>query len=107
MLTPLDSISALVPSIRSFQAISFFLGACSVTPQVLLPLAGDLAHPNKRASALAIVLAGLLLGILLARVLAGAIAEAGSVADVYYMSTGLNVSVAELVDSLPGMLEWC
>ncbi|GAA5917654.1 hypothetical protein JCM6882_003423 [Rhodosporidiobolus microsporus] len=84
----LSLILAVVPSIKSFQAISFFLGAASVTPQILLPLAGDLAPPERRATALSIVLSGLLLGILLARVLAGLIAEKASVAALYYMSFG-------------------
>lgn len=70
----------------------FLLGLVSVTPQILLPLAGDLAPPERRGSALSIVLAGLLLGLLFGRVLAGAIAQAGTVAEVYFMSAGLQVS---------------
>ncbi|GAA5839222.1 hypothetical protein JCM11251_006011 [Rhodosporidiobolus azoricus] len=93
----LSLVLALVPSIKSFQAISFFLGAASVTPQILLPLAGDLAPPERRATALSIVLSGLLLGILLARVLAGIIAEKASVSALYYMSFGLQVLIWLLV----------
>jgi hypothetical protein len=68
---------AFVPLI-GFEVICYFLGAVSVTPQVLLPLAGDLAPTEKRASAIAIVLSGLLFGILFARFLGGIIAELGS-----------------------------
>ncbi|KPV74970.1 uncharacterized protein RHOBADRAFT_48544 [Rhodotorula graminis WP1] len=93
----LSLILAVVPNVTSFQAISFFLGAASVTPQILLPLAGDLAPPARRASALSIVLAGLLLGILLARVLAGLIAEKASVSALYYMSFGLQALIWVLV----------
>lgn len=75
----------------------FLLGLVSVTPQILLPLAGDLARPEKRASALSIVLAGLLLGLLFGRVLAGVIAQAGTVAQVYFMSAGLQVSCCPLL----------
>ncbi|GAA5862705.1 hypothetical protein JCM8547_003518 [Rhodosporidiobolus lusitaniae] len=89
----LSLVLALVPSVAAFQAVSFFLGAASVTPQILLPLSGDLARPDRRASALSIVLSGLLLGILLARVLAGLIAEKASVAALYYMSFGLQVLI--------------
>jgi MFS family permease len=62
-----------------------------VTPQILLPLAGDLARPERRGAALSIVLSGLLLGILLARVLSGLIAEKASVSALYYTSFGLQV----------------
>ncbi|BGP08452.1 hypothetical protein JCM10049v2_004299 [Rhodotorula toruloides] len=93
----LSLILALVPSLAAFQAISFFLGAASVTPQILLPLSGDLARPERRASALSIVLSGLLLGILLARVLSGLIAEKASVSALYYMSFGVQIAIWFLV----------
>ncbi|GAA6028418.1 hypothetical protein JCM8097_007021 [Rhodosporidiobolus ruineniae] len=93
----LTLLLAVVPSVTAFQAISFFLGAASVTPQILLPLVGDLAPANRRASALAIVLSGLLLGILAARVLAGLIAEKASVAALYYMAFGLQILILVLI----------
>lgn len=86
-------ILALVPHIVPFEALSFLLGLVSVTPQVLLPLAADLAPPDRRASAISIVLAGLLLGILCARVLAGIIAEVGNISDIWYMSFGLQILI--------------
>lgn len=99
----LTLILALVPSILAFQVISFFLGAASVTPQILLPLAGDLARPERRASALSIVLSGLILGILVARVLAGVVTQgSGSVKNVYFMSFGLQASPLERSRSTEG-----
>jgi hypothetical protein len=50
------------------QALSFLIGMCSVVPQILIPMAADLAPPERRASAISIVLAGLLCGVLYARV---------------------------------------
>ncbi|GAA5981706.1 hypothetical protein JCM11641_004221 [Rhodosporidiobolus odoratus] len=93
----LSLVLALVPSVAAFQAVSFFLGASSVTPQILLPLSGDLAPPERRGSALSIVLSGLLLGILIARVLAGLIAEKASVSALYYMSFGLQALIWVMV----------
>lgn len=58
----------------------------SVTPQVLIPFAADLAPPERRASAFSIVYSGLLFGILVARVLAGVIAQFVSWRVVYYMA---------------------
>ncbi|KAM0756557.1 MFS general substrate transporter [Meredithblackwellia eburnea MCA 4105] len=83
-------ILALVQNILGFEILSFVLGLVSVTPQVLLPLAADLAPADRRASAISIVLSGLLLGILCARVLSGAIAQEASIAVIYWMSFGLQ-----------------
>nr|VWP02198.1 Nucleosome assembly protein 1 [Ganoderma boninense] len=66
---------ALAERILALEVLSFFVGICTATPQILMALAGDLAPPERRASALSIVLSGLLLGILVARVLAGVVAH--------------------------------
>ncbi|BGP32455.1 hypothetical protein JCM10296v2_004236 [Rhodotorula toruloides] len=99
----LSLILALVPSLTAFQAISFFLGAASVTPQILLPFSSDLARSERRASALSIVLSGLLLGILIARVLSALIAEKASVSALYYMSFGIAIwfLVYEMIPDYP------
>ncbi|KAG6812712.1 hypothetical protein H0H93_013722 [Arthromyces matolae] len=65
----------------------------SVTPQVLLPLAADLAPPERRASAISNVLSGLLFGILIARVLSGVIAEFTTWRVVYYLAIGTQAAV--------------
>lgn len=83
---------AFVPLI-GFEITCFFLGVVSVTPQVLLPLAGDLAPAERRASAIAIVLSGLLFGILFARFLGGIIAELGSVNIIWYLSSALQAVI--------------
>lgn len=64
---------AVTTDVRVFEALSFLIGVVTVTPQILMPLAADLAPPERRASALSVVLSGLMLGILIARVLAGVI----------------------------------
>ncbi|KAL2259452.1 hypothetical protein VTK26DRAFT_6867 [Humicola hyalothermophila] len=68
----------LTPSFPLFLSLSFLTGLTTVTPQLLLPLVGDLAPRHRRASCLAIVISGLSLGLLLARALSGAIANASS-----------------------------
>jgi predicted MFS family arabinose efflux permease len=79
---------AITKSLVAFEALSFLVGAVSVTPQILLPLAADLAPPERRASAISVVLSGLLFGVLIARVLAGVIAQFTSWRVVYYMAIG-------------------
>ncbi|KAF8187755.1 MFS superfamily, partial [Pholiota molesta] len=79
---------AFVENLLGFQIISFFLGVANASPQILVPLAADLAPPGKRGFAYSIVLAGMIAGQLLARVLAGVIAEFTSWRVVYYMAIG-------------------
>ena len=91
LITAVLSIGlAITRSLIAFEVLSFFVGIGSVTPQVLMALAGDLAPPERRASALSIVLSGLLLGILVARVLAGVVAEFVTWRVVYYIAIGLQ-----------------
>ena len=76
-----------------FESFSFLVGVVTVVPQILMPLAADLAPPHRRASALSIVISGLLLGILIARVLAGVIAEFTTWRVVYFVAIGLQAAV--------------
>ncbi|KAG1729029.1 major facilitator superfamily domain-containing protein [Suillus lakei] len=81
---------AVTKNLRVFEALSFLIGAVTVTPQILMPLAADLAPPDRRASALSVVLSGLMLGVLIARVLAGVIGNFTTWRVVYYMSIGVQ-----------------
>ncbi|KZT22826.1 MFS general substrate transporter [Neolentinus lepideus HHB14362 ss-1] len=77
-------------SLAAFEALCFLVGAVTVTPQILMPLAADLAPPERKASAISIVLSGLLFGILIARVLAGIIGQFTSWRVVYYFAVGVQ-----------------
>lgn len=81
---------AVTNNLVVFEVLSFLVGAVTVTPQILVPLAADLAPEKRRASAIAMVLSGLLFGILMARVLAGVIAEFRSWRVVYYFAIGVQ-----------------
>ena len=64
----------------------------------MLPLVGDLAKPNRRATALSIVVSGLLLGLLIARLLSGIIAAyTSSWRNVYWMSLALQYAILALL----------
>jgi predicted MFS family arabinose efflux permease len=84
---------ATTSSLPVFETLSFLVGVASVVPQVLLPLAADLAPPERRASALSIVLSGLIFGILIARTLSGVIANFTSWRVIYYMALGVQYLV--------------
>ncbi|CAE6414672.1 unnamed protein product [Rhizoctonia solani] len=81
---------ALAPTKNIFGGLSFMMGIFTVVPQIMIPLAADLAPPERRASAISIVLSGLLLGILFARVISGIIAEFASWRIIYWMSCGIQ-----------------
>ncbi|KAH8732380.1 major facilitator superfamily domain-containing protein [Phaeosphaeriaceae sp. PMI808] len=80
-----------------FTAISFITAVTTVTPQLMLPLVGELAPPNRRAAALSIVVSGLMLGVLVARVLSGTMANFVSWRAVYWMALGLQYLIFVLL----------
>ncbi|KAI0352564.1 MFS general substrate transporter [Trametes cingulata] len=84
---------AITKSLVAFEVLSFLIGIGSVTPQILMPLAADLAPPERRASALSIVLSGLLFGVLIARVLAGVVAQFVTWRIVYFIAIGVQYLV--------------
>ncbi|KAI9815268.1 MAG: hypothetical protein M1827_002748 [Pycnora praestabilis] len=77
-------------SFEVFTALSFITAVSTVTPQLMLPLVGDLAPPARRATALSIVVSGLLLGMLIARVLSGVVTEYTGWRNIYWLSLGLQ-----------------
>ncbi|KAG6379271.1 major facilitator superfamily domain-containing protein [Boletus reticuloceps] len=83
----------ITPNLHVFEVLCYLIGVASVTPQILMPLAADLATPERRASALSVVLSGLMLGILIARVLAGVIGNFTTWRIVYYMAIGVQFLV--------------
>jgi MFS family permease len=81
---------AVIPSLAVFECLSFLAGVFSVVPQILMPLAADLAPPHRRGAAISLVLAGLLCGVLYAQVISGIIAEFTSWRVVYYIAIGIQ-----------------
>ncbi|KAI5477871.1 major facilitator superfamily protein [Pseudohyphozyma bogoriensis] len=90
----LSLVLALVKTIKAFEAVSAIQGFLCISGQVLMPMAADLAPPERRATAIAIVISGVLLGMLSGRLLSGLITQGGSVSDVYYMAFGLQLLIA-------------
>ncbi|KAG2139610.1 major facilitator superfamily domain-containing protein [Suillus bovinus] len=81
---------AITKNLLVFEIISFLIGLTSVTPQIFVPLAADLAPPARRGSAISIVQSGLMLGVLIGRVLSGIVANFTSWRFVYCMSIGIQ-----------------
>ncbi|MDM1408005.1 MFS transporter [Myroides sp. DF42-4-2] len=75
-LTTLCAIVALglTASVQNFfwlQVISFVLGATSIVPQLVLPMAASLSSDEQRGKVIGTVVSGLLIGILFSRTLSG------------------------------------
>ncbi|WP_026465036.1 MFS transporter [Adhaeribacter aquaticus] len=64
-------LAAYAPTIHFLMLASFLIGATSVIPQLLVPMAAHLAKPKARGQAVGFVMSGLLIGILLSRTLSG------------------------------------
>jgi predicted MFS family arabinose efflux permease len=84
-------------SFEVFVVLQFITSVSTVTPQLMLPLVGDLAPPHRRATALSIVVSGLLMGMLIARVLSGVVTEFTSWRTIYWISAGLQYLILILL----------
>ncbi|TLD10930.1 hypothetical protein PgNI_05893 [Pyricularia grisea] len=83
----------IAKSFEVFQAMSFLCGFTTVTPQLMLPLVGDLAPPNRRASSLSVAVAGLSLGMMVARVLSGIVSNFTEWRNIYWVALGLQLAL--------------
>ena len=66
---------ALSYNVRLIWVASLILGACSVIPQIFMPIAGQFSRPEDKSKNIGIILSGLLTGILASRVLSGYMGE--------------------------------
>lgn len=87
----------LTTSFPTFVGLSFITAVSTVTPQLMLPLVGDLAPPHRRAMALSIVVSGLLLGMLIARLLSGVLTQYTSWRNIYWLSFALQYFILVLL----------
>lgn len=74
--------------------MSYLCGVTTVTPQLMLPLVGDLAPPARRASSLALVVSGMAMGMMIARLLSGVVANYTSWRNIYWFGLGTQYLIA-------------
>ncbi len=67
-------------------AASLVMGACSIVPQLFIPIAGQFSKPENKSRNMGYVLSGLLIGILAARVVSGMIGEWFGWRMMYYLA---------------------
>ena len=64
-------LAALAPNLLVLEIASVLIGASSVIPQLILPLAASLTDPARTGKVIGGIMSGLLIGILLSRTLSG------------------------------------
>lgn len=62
---------ALSNNFHAVMAASFAVGACSVMPQIFIPIAAQYSRPEKKGANVGLIVSGLLTGILASRVISG------------------------------------
>ncbi|PTY08677.1 MFS transporter [Opitutaceae bacterium EW11] len=89
--------AGLAPSITALLAAHAAIGIFSTAAQDFVPLAADLAAPEKRGRVIGTVMSGLLLGILVSRTFSGLIADHFGWRAVFFTAGALIAGVAGLV----------
>jgi len=64
-------LAAWSPNIHLLMVASFLIGAFSIIPQLMVPMAAHLSAPDQRGKTIGFVMSGLLIGILLSRTVSG------------------------------------
>lgn len=85
---------ASAPNLDVLEGFSFAVGLFTVVPQVLVPLAADLAPPERRGRVIGTVMGGLLFGVLAARIVSGAIGAWLGWRTVFFGASGTMILLA-------------
>lgn len=99
------ALMASSPNITVLSIAAFAIGFFSVIPQMLIPLAAQLAGPRKRGKIIGSVMSGLLIGILVSRTFSGFIGQYMGWRFVYviaaFMMMGLAVFLGKILPKSP------
>ncbi|MBR3722188.1 MAG: MFS transporter [Selenomonadaceae bacterium] len=83
--------SAFAPSFQMLSLALGFLGTVTVSGQIILPLAGDLADDEDRGRIVGLVTSGITAGILFSRLLSGFVADIWNWRGIYILAAVLNL----------------
>jgi len=89
--------AATAPNINLLILASFLVGAASLTPQLLVPMAAHLAKPEERGKKIGVVMSGLLIGILASRTLSGIVGKYFGWHAMFFIAAGLMVIMGFLL----------
>ena len=85
--------AAMAPNVNLLLLASFLVGAASLTPQLLIPMAAHLANPDERGKKIGVVMSGLLIGILLSRTVSGFIGAHFGWRTMFTIAAGLTLAI--------------
>lgn len=98
LLTAVVSLLVAVsPNFWWLESASILLGAVTVVPQVIVPVAADLADSHNRGRIVGIIMSGLLIGVLGARTVSGWIGGTMGWQSIYIFGAALMLVLALLV----------
>ncbi len=90
-------LCSVAPTFGALLAAITLLGITTVSGQVLIPLAGDLAGDARRGEVVGVVTSGVLTGILVSRTLAGFVAGAAGWRAIYAVASVASLVLAVLL----------
>jgi predicted MFS family arabinose efflux permease len=82
-------LAALSQSFLLLQVACVLIGASSIVPQLILPMAANLSSDEKRGSTIGIIMSGLLIGILASRSISGSIGFLWGWRTMYFIAAGI------------------
>jgi predicted MFS family arabinose efflux permease len=90
-------VTAMAPNIYILLLSGLLLGATSVIPQLLVPMAAHLANPQERGRKIGFIMSGLLIGILLSRTISGFVGAHLGWRAMFYIAAGIMLVMWSLV----------
>lgn len=91
------AMAALATSLTMLSVACFLVGATSIVPQLIVPLAAHLAPPERRGKVIGIVMSGLLIGILLSRTLSGFVGAGLGWRAMFWIAAAISALLAVLM----------
>lgn len=93
VITGLAILALLVAAVSKtfflLEIASVLIGACSIVPQLILPLAANLSSDENRGANIGMIMSGLLVGILASRAVSGSIGFWLGWRAMYYIAAGI------------------
>lgn len=92
---------AISPSLWWCEIASFLAGMLSAVPQIIIPMAADLADNQHRGRVVGIIMSGLLVGVLLARTISGFVGGFGGWRLMFWIAAVLMIIMLAFSRMLP------
>ncbi|WP_207802216.1 MFS transporter [Paenibacillus xerothermodurans] len=103
IVTMLTAVTVSLMCVAAAQTLSWMyfaslvLGFTTVIPQLIVPLAAQMAPPADRGKIIGTVMSGLLTGVLLARTVAGAVGELWGWRAMYWIAASMMLALAAVL----------